>query len=321
MNIKLFRDELASQQLALDAWGACVSGQVEKIASQHGLITQILSYRVKDIDSAIGKITRKKYNNPLEQMTDLVGVRVVFTLSTDVERFKQAVMSYLSWSAILTRDPADEINSSPEKFQYQSVHIEIRPMQNFVYNGVSINSKVCCELQVRSLMQHTYAEVVHDNIYKSSWPSPTKAKRFVASSAALIDTADHMFCETLELLQKENKQRGILLEKITQIYDSFVQVTSPKDQKMNLAVIDAFHNKYSSEEELISDLQILLEQKKFIPTKINSRLNIDPFWSQPVSLLAYLLVRKYPVDVRGEWPFSASIDALDMVYSDLGISI
>lgn len=316
MDLDGFRQALNDSAPALKQWGLYVQEAVRKLASERSVVPQIVGYRVKDVDSAVGKLSRKSYDNPLIDMTDLVGVRVVCLLSPDVESISEGVQAYDEWLAQVARDYVEEAEKAPEQFGYQSKHFEIRAKSDMQLNELVIPAGTCCELQIRTLMQHTFAEVVHDNIYKSAWGAPSKARRYVSSSAALIETADHLFCETMNLLDVENRERGELLQQLTAVYDDKIHVMGGKDQKFNRIVLDELQEWITP--DMPEQVAQLLDNKQFISTRVRDRVGNDPFWSQPVSLLAYWLVSEMPDVARGHWPFAESDEALNLVFSDLG---
>lgn len=317
--IAAFETWLNESAPALNALGEQVVKSMLNLALLAGVKPQMSTYRPKDVNSAIGKIARKGYKNPIVEMTDLVGARIVVLLSKDLRAIAKLLDDSNEFDVQLARNPDDEIAKEPEKFDYQSLHYELRTKEDCVINGVNIPKGLCCELQIRTLMQHAYAEVVHDNIYKSSWPAPVKARRYIASSAALIDTADHLFCETMELLAEENKARGELLEQLSELYDAKIAPSKIKDQKLNMIILDEFEQDLA-ESDALPEIAELLGRKKFIVDRIKERAESDPFWAQPVAILAYWLVNKSPAEVFYKWPFASSHDALDMVYSDLGLN-
>ena len=116
------------------------------------------------------------------------------------------------------------------------------------------------------------------------------------------------------------KERGMLLEKLTNLYDSEIEITQGRDPRMNLTVIDAFSDKFESENALFDGIASLIKQKSYIRERIKSRLNLDPFWSQPVALLAYFVVFTFPSEANSIWPYASSHDAIEKIYSDLGKS-
>jgi ppGpp synthetase/RelA/SpoT-type nucleotidyltranferase len=311
-----FEHRLSAAQPELRQWGKYVSELIEEIASSRNIKLQMLSSRVKEVESAVGKLSRKKYRDPMLEMTDLVGVRAVCLLSPDVETLCLALESYAGLDIRKSRDTSKEYEGAPDKFGYQSHHYEIRAKVDTLIDGVKVSSNTCCELQLRTLMQHAYAEVVHDSIYKSSWSAPTRAVRFVSSSAALIETADHLFCETMNILDLEMQDRGQLLEQLTALYDSQTHNSKFKDQKFNMMVLDQLTP--IIEDDTADEVARFLSERSYIGERIVSRIDSDAFWSQPVSVLTYFLAHTQPSALKELWPFAESEDALEKIYSDLG---
>lgn len=315
MDIEQFKAYLLAAQPSLNCWGTFVKKSIERISSEQNINLQILSSRVKEVESAVGKLSRKSYQNPQKDMTDLVGVRAVCLLSPDVEKLCSA-LDGVAWDIQKSRDTSKEYEEAPDKFGYQSHHFEVRAKSDHTINSVVIPAGTCCELQIRTLMQHAYAEVVHDSIYKSSWKVPSRAVRFVSSSAALIETADHLFCETMNILESESKVRGEFLEELTALYDSKIAISKFKDQKFNMLVLDTLSAAIN--DNTTQKIVHLLEERKYIQDRVRSRLDSDVFWSQPVSILAYLLAAEQPSELKELWPYAESQDSLELIYSDLG---
>lgn len=315
-----FRRELIAQRPELVAWGSFVREQIRAELEHTAVSLQIVSSRAKEVDSAIGKIARKDYKDPLHQMTDLVGVRFVVLISPHIEPIAEIVEACKEWEARLDRDADQEIVAAPETFGYQSKHYVVRNSVKRGYEGVPIRVGLPCEIQIRTIMQHAYAEVTHDSIYKpSAGRVPPKAKRFVASSMALIETADHLFCETMRLLELENRPRNQLWKGLVDLYESLLGSDGlGYDEKLNLAVLDqlaAFQTDTALEET-----KFLFRNRATLVQKIKGRVPSDPFWSQPTALYAYWLVGRDGAAALDAWPFASAHDALGLVYSDLGQS-
>ena len=167
--------------------------------------------------SALGKVSRKGYDNPIVQMTDLIGVRFVVLLSVEIRTISDIIENCDKWHATVSKDYLSEIDVNPKIFDYQSRHYEVRPITQFDYRGESITPEMCCEVQVRTLLQHAYAELVHDSIYKPSGDVPKSAERQIARSMALMETTDDLFCKTMEILADNSKERNKLLEFLSEI--------------------------------------------------------------------------------------------------------
>lgn len=314
------RSFLESNRGILDSWGRHVKEVITALLPQNSVSIQMKTHRVKEIESAVGKITRKGYDDPLTQMTDLVGVRFVVLLSPELNAIGEVIETNEDWEHSKDKDPGEETEANAEKFGYQSLHYVVRNRHDIECDGVVIPKGLPCEVQIRTLLQHAYAEVVHDSIYKAVDKVPPKANRFVARSMALIETTDHLFCETMKFLEEENKSRNQLLDGLVALYASKVGKSEiGHDPKLNLSVIEAYR------QQLPEDTAVLVAAfcgaNSFVADKIRSRQQSDPFWAQPVSLLAYWLVDQNHLEAFDQWPFASSHDALRLIYSDLGYSL
>jgi ppGpp synthetase/RelA/SpoT-type nucleotidyltranferase len=315
-----FRLHLTERRPELQAWGRFVLERIRQAIDPEQVSLQIAASRAKEIESAIGKIARKNYKEPLTQMTDLVGVRLVVLISPQIDPIASIIESCDEWTATLDRDSEQEILAAPESFSYQSKHYVVRCKADLEFEGQAIKAGLPCEIQIRTILQHAYAEITHDSIYKpSAGKIPHKARRFVASSMALIETADHLFCETMRLLDEENRPRNQFWKGLVDLYDSSLgDVGMGYDEKLNLAVLDQLEG-YRTDTAM-EEIKYLFQNRGVLLTKIKGRISSDSFWSQPTALFAYWLVGKDSMHAFNAWPFASAHDALAMIYSDLGQS-
>lgn len=320
MDLEAFRNDLVQRRPQLEAWGRFVQSCILERLQGMSVSIQITGSRTKDIDSAIGKIARKDYDNPLTQMTDIVGVRFVVLISPQIRTVSDALESVAAWTYSLDRDWEKEVESAPETFGYQSRHYVVRSKESFQFDEVQIEANLPCEVQIRTIMQHAYAEMMHDSIYKANGTVPPQAKRFAASSMALIETADHLFCETMRLLDEENRPRKQLWDELVGLYRSKIGDTGfGYDERLNLEILDQC-NEYIGA-DVAEEIQQMVLERPTIADRIRSRTATDPFWLQPTAFFAYWLVlrdRRHAFDI---WPFSSAHDAMSLVYSDLGFSL
>lgn len=323
----VFREYLLQSQEMFKAWGEFVSATV-----QHGIKMQLGNVasanflriapipRVKSVESAIGKIARKGYKDPMRQMTDLVGVRFVVLLQEQIDIVASLIKKETRWTFEQARDPISEMHQNPKLFDYQSIHFVVRSAADITIADHTAPKGLACEIQVRTLLQHAYAEMVHDSIYKPVGSVPPKAERLVARSMALMETTDDLFTDTMALLAEENKPRNDLLASLDALYGEAVGLpTTQRNEDMNLAVLDAYRSLLTGDE--LQRIQRLVSDKKWIVANLRQRAN-NIFFQQPVSLLAYLLASDRPVEqVMNNWPLPGAFEELELIFSDLGISV
>lgn len=318
MEIEELREYLKTNNESFAKWGHYVAQKIHErlksIKDEH-FIKIPVEPRVKKIDSAIGKAARKGYTN-LNQFTDLVGVRFVVLLSAHIDTISEIIEAEQSWVGVLSKDVRIEIDKNPKIFDYQSQHYEIRPKNTFEFEGVRITQDVCCEVQIRSLLQHAYAEIVHDNLYKPAGPVPVKAERQVAKSMALMETTDDLFCNMMKLLTETNQTRNNLLVDLNQLYREKIggHLLHP-DAKTCYAVLDEYRDLIH--DGLPAEIGKFVSSKSYITKKIKAR-NFSPFFSQPVVLFVYWLVNHLDInDLKKRWPLPGYVKELEIVLSDL----
>lgn len=321
MDIEAFRQYLEASRLAYAKWGDYVVGAIEGKLKQAKASADLIKIpakpRVKTLESALGKLGRKGYSDPLQEMTDLVGVRFVVLLSDEVETVCEVIQNEDTWTVKRSRDTAVEIEKNTKLFDYQSQHFEVRPVSPIELDGETITVDMCCEVQVRTLLQHAYAEMVHDNIYKPSGFVPFKAERHVARSMALMETTDDLFSRTMELLREANGPKVDFLKELTAVYRGAVgsQHLAPDDKSASV-LADEFRESIGV--ELIGQIEALLKKKKYISTKIASRSSSVPLFNQASVLLVYWLALNHDTDdLVKRWPLPGYWGSLKAILSDV----
>lgn len=312
---------------ALNKWGYLVRDRIiDKLKEKYGYDDSIIPCfikigpepRIKTLNSILGKINKKGYADPFTQITDLVGVRFVVLLSEDIKKIVEIITTEDIWVASVAKDYTDDIDKNPKIFDYQSQHFDIKPRNEIIQDGIVINQTMNCEVQIRTLLQHAYAELVHDNIYKADSPVPIKAERQVAKSMALMETTDDLFCSTMCLLKEANEPKINLFSALSNYYAEIIRDCSNVHDKTNYIIIEHYaeflHNK-----NLYIEIVSLVEDKKFINLKILQRHKNNFLFSQPVIYFIYWIVyiSEDINKVIQNWPLPGSFRDFQLVLSDL----
>lgn len=151
-----------------------------------------ISARAKNPDSAAAKIKRKNYGRPQTQMTDIIGVRIITSYARDVE----AVVSRLR-----DRYEIDETQSIDKRqilgistTGYRSVHL-IASLGKVGITGEAayILEKIKVEIQIRSIIEHAWAEIEHELRYKSGVLLPPEVQRRFSVVAGTLELVDREF--------------------------------------------------------------------------------------------------------------------------------
>ncbi|MGY3616203.1 GTP pyrophosphokinase [Bradyrhizobium sp. USDA 10063] len=143
---------------------------------------------LKKAASQIGE--RPKYDEPLDQIQDQVGARIIVFYKSDVDRIDALVKRY--FTAIEYRKIVPDLES---EFGYFGHHL-VLVLPSDVIDGDMDKDLIpnFFELQIKTLFQHAWSEADHDLAYKpGDTPLTGEQKRLVAFTSAQAWGADHMF--------------------------------------------------------------------------------------------------------------------------------
>ncbi len=163
----------------------------------------LVQKRTKGIKEFREKITRagKFYKDPLTEITDLSGVRIILRKITTVDRVCEL---------IATEFEEDEKNSirrsgrlEVDQFGYQSDHliVKISETRRGLTEWANL-SDLWGEVQVRTALQHAWASVSRELDYNSSFDMPPQLRRRLFRLSALFELADEEF-DTIEKSRQE----------------------------------------------------------------------------------------------------------------------
>ncbi|MEV6240378.1 hypothetical protein [Lentzea sp. NPDC051838] len=149
--------------------------------------------RVKTPDSFDEKIKRKagKYADPLSDMTDLVGLRIIAYYLEDVDRIVELLSDEFEVRKEHSMNKQDEL--APDQFGYSSNHLVIRIGSRSQRPEWAKYADISVELQVRTMSQHAWAAVHHKLSYKRVEEVPTSLQRRLFRLSALFEMADEQF--------------------------------------------------------------------------------------------------------------------------------
>jgi ppGpp synthetase/RelA/SpoT-type nucleotidyltranferase len=159
--------------------------KMDEAAIEYSAITS----RAKTLKSFAEKISRKNYDAPLKDITDLAGVRLVYLYKSDRPVIEQIIES--EFKIIEKVDKVEEQES--DKFGYGALHYLVhlgRKSSGARYDDLK---GMICELQVRTVLQDAWAIIDHHLIYKQESDVPKILKRKINSVAGLFETADDQF--------------------------------------------------------------------------------------------------------------------------------
>jgi putative GTP pyrophosphokinase len=164
-----------------------------------------IAVRAKSPKSFLAKALKREngkleYKDPLGEIQDQLGARIIVFYTSDVKPTSQRVTRYFRHIEMLNKEP-----KSKSEFGYFGKHFILAVPDDAIPKKVRLeNAPKVFELQVRTLYQHAWSEAEHDIGYKPGRKLTKIEKRNFAFTAAQSWGADRIFQE----LHKTLKKRG-----------------------------------------------------------------------------------------------------------------
>ena len=181
-NLPLFRE-----------MNAHIPGILKKSLAEAGIIVASVESRIKEEGSLRGKLLRKgdKYRS-LSDITDLLGVRIITFYIDDVDKVASLVerLFDIDWDNSIDKRKILRTDT----FGYLSLHyICSIPEAAGDAAGLKDAGKFRFEVQMRTLLQHAWANMNHDTGYKSGVEVPNEYLRNMNRLAGMLELADEQF--------------------------------------------------------------------------------------------------------------------------------
>jgi ppGpp synthetase/RelA/SpoT-type nucleotidyltranferase len=152
-----------------------------------------VTFRLKEPEKLKEKLHREgKTYRVLSEVTDIAGVRIITHFEDEVDGIGDLVETEFSVDRKLSIDKRKVLD--PDRFGYLSLHYicglnpeRLKLAENCRYEGL------VCEIQIRSILQHAWAEIEHDLGYKSDSTVPAPIRRRFSRLAGLLEIGDAEF--------------------------------------------------------------------------------------------------------------------------------
>ena len=157
-----------------------------------------ITHRIKTIDSIRGKLERKPdlYSSPYE-IYDILGFRVICYFSSDVDLTAKLISEHFVVDWDRSKDKRKIIDA--KSFGYVAVHYVCALPESY-----GELSNLWFEIQIKTILQHSWAEIEHDLGYKTEIEVPRNIRRKFSRAASLLETADDIFSDIRRNLEEYN---------------------------------------------------------------------------------------------------------------------
>ena len=170
-----------------------VKDLVKNLLGETGIHIFNIEFRTKEKDRLQKKLAKAepKYQK-LSDVTDISGIRIITYFADDVDVVANIIEKEfdIDWdNSVDKRSLLD-----PDRFGYISLHY-VSKLSESRLKLTEYRRFVDCkvEIQIRSILQHTWAEIEHDLGYKAKVTVPKEIRRRFSQLAGLLELADDEF--------------------------------------------------------------------------------------------------------------------------------
>ena len=225
-NEQQLREQYRAVRQQYDSLASAIGAIInQSFSSKKGLIHKI-EMRSKDEDSFIKKCNKTnkdgtpKYSDPFKEITDKAGVRIIVFTTNHINQ----VVNFIKKNFNVT----DEFDLGEKRFEetkqvgYKSYHLLAKfSDERIAFDEYSMYNSLECEIQIRTIIQHAWAEIEHDIQYKASGDLPTKLGRKFNALAGLLEIGDREFQGIVDEYERiaENVEESLNTDLTKQVLD------------------------------------------------------------------------------------------------------
>ncbi len=134
---------------------------------------------------------KPKYKEPLNDIRDLAGVRIITLLPSTTSAIAEYIEKEFEVFGQIDHSAKRE---AEEDFGYESVHFEVGlTEQRAALPEYILYKDLIAEIQVRTTLQHAWAEIEHEIQYKPSVAASSETRRRFKALAGMLAIADREF--------------------------------------------------------------------------------------------------------------------------------
>jgi ppGpp synthetase/RelA/SpoT-type nucleotidyltranferase len=148
--------------------------------------------RAKDIEKYKEKASKEKYIDPRSEIMDMAGIRVITYLDSDAKKAAEIIKKSFKFFQEYSVDKSEQLGQ--DRVGYNSIHC-ICNLGDDRLKLPEYEEFVGClfEIQIRTILQHAWAEFEHDRNYKFKGVLPPKLKRRLAMVSGNLELMDWTF--------------------------------------------------------------------------------------------------------------------------------
>ncbi|GGC93757.1 GTP pyrophosphokinase [Enterococcus wangshanyuanii] len=292
---------------------------------------QSLEKKIEKKQTVLSSEDKRSYKyNKLEDITDICGIRICTFYSDDVDKIADIIEREFLVDQGNSIDKRKAIE--PDRFGYLSLHYIVSLSEERQCLSEYTSFSDCkFEIQIRSILQHTWAEIEHDLGYKSSVGIPKEIRRDFSRLSSLLELADKEFLSIRNKLDSyqeavkgsliTGQDQNINIDRISikKLMDSdfFTQHVDYLEKKLGLKT--KYYSTSADIDDIVDALNYLdintIDQLKYLLNKSKEMMILSLIDSDSIADRGIFFYCCYYLVIKNE----LGLEVLQEVYSRLGI--
>jgi len=315
-------EEFIGERARYERLAAVIAGAVgTDLAALHRDV--IVQWRAKDVRSFVKKALRKRYDDPLHEIGDKAGVRVIAHYKEDLDLVEWVIENRCTVHAKESKLEALQY----DQLGYLGVHYEVSPRLEILEPTDVDLLDLRAEVQVHTKAQSAWAVVSHDLLYKSPLDIAPELRRTITRLVALVE----LFDDEVARFQHELRNHPDFTEMqvLEPLDDLLVEFTDRRpDRALSALVVPAVVRVFEKDPEtLVADVvepfvathRAALEH---IYRAYAEDSRVTPLLFQPEALLIFASLDADPYRLREAWPSNElPIDLLESLANIWGVEL
>ncbi len=169
-----------------------VESLVRNILNQEHVNFHEITNRPKSIERYREKASKEKYKDPRSEIMDMAGIRIITYIDSDAKRVEEIIKKNFELRLEHSKDKSEDLGI--DRFGYNSIHCVCTLGKS--RSALSEYQKFAglrFEIQIRTILQHAWAEFEHDKNYKFKGVLPSDIRRRLAMVAGNLELLDWTF--------------------------------------------------------------------------------------------------------------------------------
>lgn len=312
-NYQTVHDAYEAQRPAYAALAELVGRELEGRLQALGLEVVVL-WRAKSLLSFVKKALREGYTDPLVEVGDKAGIRVIVHYLDDVQIVERVV-----GDMCLIHSRESKLDAMAyDALGYLGVHLDIEPRDAIAAESTEVSVEgLHAELQIHTKAQSAWAVISHDLLYKPPIDLPLEVKRGAVRLVALAELFDAEVRRLRQTVRDDPHYRELMI--IEKLDDHIIRFTEQRpDRALSALSVPALAGLYGIDPERVVSERIepfLAEHEdklNAIYRRYRDDTRANPLLFQPEALLVFERLENDIDRVRAAWPIDVlPVDLLD----------